>query len=196
MSAKLFEQALSAVESGDLFEAEKKLRQARGIFSQSEDLAKVHFMLGMILERQQRLDESMDSLKACFELREQILGLNDPATALTLKIWAAVATRLPDQDVLACELNKQSVAVAVGILGEEHAETVSARMKYAAVLIRSGQFDTAFEELLICGKNVHALPDFEDQESVLDSLEKLIPKVLRSDATLLVGQLRSSLIQG
>lgn len=189
MSDKLFEKALTAFESGDLFEAEKNLRMARGVLSdQPEDLAKVYFMLAMILEKDNRVEEALDSFKTCFDLRASSLGESHSATALTLKIWASVASRIPGD--AAIELNQRCVKQAETILGPDNFETVSARMKLAACLIEHGNFNDAFDTLLQCARC--PLED-EDRENIFESLASLLPKVSRSDASDILTSLRSSL---
>ena len=187
MSNKLFEAALSAFQAGDLFEAEKSLRKARGALTdQPEDLAKVHFMLAMILEKDNRIEEALDSLKACYTLRAATLGESNAATALTLKIWASVAAQLPG--IEAVELQRKCVSQAEALLGADNTETVSARMKLAAVLVQCGIFDEAFTTLLSCERAVEG----DEKLDVIATLESLLPKVTIPDAHLLVSSLKSS----
>ena len=191
MSEKLFEQTLIAMESGDFFEAEKNLRILRGVLSQkeeSEDLAKVHFMLGMLFEKQGLLEEAVSSLQLSLNMRSSLLGPTHSATALTLKILCSIVSRVSGKEELAIELNRKSVALASELLGEDNKETILSRMKLSFCLVAAEEYDEAFDELLACVAKKSIL-DNEDVEGILGSLDALKSKVKRVDAIEVLNRL-------
>ena len=106
-----FESALQALNAGDAFEAEKQLRRLVNK-PDSPDPGSAEFSLGLVLERQDRLDEAAEWLSRAVALKTDVMQ-----RALTRKILASVLGRIPGREAEARVLAEEVAQERLLLLG-------------------------------------------------------------------------------